>query len=336
MNWLPFPDERIEVNGLCWWREDAGYLRRLPARMKDLVPASVWGLAQHTSGGRLRFASDTGSLGLRARFGGLNYMNNMPRTGQVGVDCWVDGEYWRPLMPTTMSQDFCEPFFENMPRQRREYCLYLGLYAPIELMALGFDEGATIEPAAPFAVDKPVVYYGSSITQGGCATRAGMAYQAIVGRKLNVDFVNLGFSGAGRGEPALAQAVAEIDASCFVMDWAQNCPTLDEFCERYDPFIQTIRNKYPETPIVCITPIFSMSEVWGGNGKNAEMRDVVRRVVGERIERGDGNLYMVEGFDLLGPDDRDGLVDASHPNDLGFVGMAEGLEPVLRQVLGLG
>jgi len=334
MKWFPFPSDPIAVNGLPFWRED-GILRRLPPRMKEAVPASVWGLAQHTSGGRLRFASDTTDLAIRARFDGLGYMNNMPRSGQVGMDLWIDGEYWRPLFPDTNAIDFSGTFFGYMPRQRREYCLYLGLYAPVEIIALGVDDEATLEAPAPFARDLPVVYYGSSITQGGCATRAGMSYQAIVSRALNLDFVNLGFSGAGRGEPALADAVAEIEACCYVMDWAQNCPTLEEFTSRYAPFIERLRRDHPVTPIICITPIFSTSEVWGGNRTYPAMREIVRRVVAEKQAAGDAHLTLVEGFDLLGPDDRDGLVDASHPNDIGFTGMATGLEPVLRSVLGL-
>ncbi|MBU0611520.1 MAG: SGNH/GDSL hydrolase family protein [Armatimonadetes bacterium] len=334
MKWLPVLTDPIAVSGLPFWRED-GILRRLPLRMKEAVPPGVWGLAQHTSGARLRFASDTTDLALRARFDGLGYMNNMPRSGQVGLDLWIDGEYWRPLFPSTNAIDFCEPFFGYMPRQRREVCLYLGLYAPIEIIALGVDDEATLEPPAPFALDQPVVYYGSSITQGGCAARAGMSYQAIVSRALNVDFVNLGFSGAGRGEPALADAVGEIEACCYVMDWAQNCPTLEEFASRYDPFLETIRQSRPETPIICITPIWSQTELVQHNERFGQMREVIRQVVGERQDAGDAHLTLVEGFDLLGPDDRDGLVDLSHPNDIGFTSMARGLEPVLRRVLGL-
>ena len=334
MNWLPFPSDPITVSGLPFWRED-GVLRRLPLRLKPSVPPWVWSLAQATTGARVRFATDSGSLAVRARFNGLNHMNNMPRSGQVGMDLWVDGEYWRPLFSAGNEADFCQPFFEGLPRQRREICIYLGLYAPVELIALGVDDGATVEPPPPFALDKPVVFYGSSITQGGCATRAGMSYQAILCRNLNLDFVNLGFSGAGRGEPALAEAVSEIDASCYVMDWAQNCPTLEEFQSRYSPFLDIVRRDHPDTPIVCITPIYSGSEIWGGNEKFGQMREVIREVVAKRQAAGDENLTLVEGFDLLGPDDRDGLVDASHPNDIGFTKMAAGLEPVLRRTLGL-
>lgn len=334
MNWLPFPDDRLKLCGLPWFAED-GQLARLPQRIRECVPEPVWGLAQHTSGMRLRFATDSTSLGLRARFSALTAMNNMPRTGQVGVDLYVDGQYWRPMYPEASDADFTGMFFEGLPRQRREVCLYFGLYAPLELHAIGFDDEASFAAPEPFALDKPVVYYGTSITQGGCATRAGMSYQAIVSRALNVDFVNLGFSGNGRGETVLAETIAEIDAACYVMEWAQNCPTLEEVRERYAPFLQILREQHPTTPIVCITPIFGTNEEWGHNVAFGAMREIIREAAGARIAAGDAHLTLVEGLDLLGPADREGLVDAVHPNDLGFMGMARRLEPTLRRVLGL-
>ncbi len=335
MQWIDFPDDRFVVNGLAWWDETRPQLIRLPERYRERVPQSVWGLAQSPSGARIRFATDATSLGIRARFPHLGHMNNMPRTGQLGIDLWVDGEYWRPVFPTADEHDLEAICFEGHQRRRREICMYLGLYGPVELQAIGLSEGASLEPPTPFAVEKPVVYYGSSITQGGCASRAGMSYQAIVSRRLNLDFVNLGFSGAGRGEPELAQAVAEIDASCFVMDWCQNCPTLEELDERYAPFLATIREAHPDTPIICITAIFSTGEVLSAEARQPGMREIIREAVAARRAMGDTNVYLVEGCDLLGPADRDGLVDQTHPNDIGFVSMADGLEPILREALGL-
>lgn len=264
-------------------------------------------------------------------------MNNMPRIGQLGIDVWVDGEYRRPVFPIGDDPaDLEEVVFEGHPAQRREICLYLGLYAAVEVQAIGLSDGASIEPPAAFAVDRPVAYYGTSITQGGCASRSSMAYQAILGRRLNVDFVNLGFSGNGRGEPELAEALAEIDASCYVLDWCQNCRTLEELEERYAPFLAILRETRPDTPIICITAIFSTNEVLNpGTAKQGPMREIIREAAAERIEAGDRNTRLVEGCDLLGPADREGLVDQTHPNDVGFVSMADGLEPHLRAVLGL-
>jgi hypothetical protein len=335
MHWIDFPDDRFIINGLPWWEETRPQLIRLPERYRERVRPPVWNLAQSPSGGRIRFATDATTLGIRAHFPDLAHMNNMPRTGRLGIDLWVNGEYWQPFFPTGNEHDFETICFAGHEARRREICLYLGLYGPVRVQAIGVSEGASIEAPAPFARKLPVAYYGSSITQGGCASRAGMSYQAIISRRLNLNFVNLGFSGNGRGEPELAEAMAEIDACCYVLDWCQNCVSLEELEERYDPFIGTIRARRPETPIVCITPIFSTNEVMATEPRNPAMREIIRIAVGTRQAAGDANLHLVEGFDLLGPDDRDGLVDSSHPSDLGFLRMADGLEPVLRRVLGL-
>ena len=161
-----------------------------------------------------------------------------------------------------------------------------------------------------------------------------MSYQAILGRMLNIDFVNLGFSGNGKGEPDVAAAVAQIDASCFVLDFAQNNGTVASLRQVYAPFLETLRRAHPETPVLAITPIFSTREI-NGLGENEGMREHIRQVVSQRIGAGDRNLQLVEGTDLLGASRGDGLVDGSHPNDLGFEWMAEGLAPRLRRMLGI-
>jgi lysophospholipase L1-like esterase len=216
----------------------------------------------------------------------------------------------------------------------REITLYLSLYSPVKVLEIGLDQDSAIERAAPFAVPGPVVFYGTSITQGGCASRAGMSYQAILGRSLNLNHVNLGFSGNGKGEAALARAAAEIDASVFVLDFAQNNPDVDSLAQVYDPFIGILREKHPDTPILTITPIYAAGEA-SGSRKNEQMRALIRKVASKRIAAGDAHLEVVEGTDLLGPSRVDGLVDGTHPNDLGFEWMAEGLAQRLRKVLGL-
>ena len=334
MEWIDFPDDRFVVNGLWWWDEHKPKLQRLPDRMQEDVPEAVWRLAQQPSGGRVRFATDSADLSIRAHFPCLEHMNNMCRIGQISIDPWVDGKCWSPVFPVSDDPDVEGSFGAGKPVARREVCLYLGLYAPVQIRSIGLTNGASIWEPAPFAVDKPVAYYGSSITQGGCATRPGLSYQAIVSRKLNLDFVNLGWSGAGRGETALAEAMAEIDASCYVIDFCQNCPTAEFLEEVYAPFLQTIRDRRPDTPMVCITPIYAVTEVYpGADARKTRMREVIREAVAKRQDLGDTHIELVEGFDLLGPDEHFGIVDSGHPNDIGFMAMAEGLEPVLRRIL---
>ena len=336
MNWIEFPDERLAVNGLAWFEETAPELWRLPERMKSRVREPVWNLATQPSGGRIRFATDATAVGVRLDYGQIGHMNNMCRVGQMGVDLYADGEYWRTVFPMESAQHE-ELHFDGAAAKRREICLYLPLYHPVRVLAVGVSDGATLEPPAPFAVKHPVAYYGSSITQGGCASLGGLSYQAQVSRWLNLDFVNLGFSGNGCGEPELAEAMADIEASCYVIDFCQNVPTAEELGRLYTPFLSIIRQRRPTAPMICITPIFCTRESWdaGQRQRLGDMRKVIRTAVADRKAGGDEAIRLVEGYELLGPDDRAGLVDATHPNDIGFERMARGLEPVLREALAL-
>jgi lysophospholipase L1-like esterase len=197
------------------------------------------------------------------------------------------------------------------------------------------DQSATIRRSKPFSLIRPVVFYGTSIAQGASASRPGMSYQAILGCMLNIDFINLGFSANGIGEPEVARTAADVDAACFVLDFAQNNRTVESLQLVYALFIETLRKKRPDTPILAITPIYSSSEMWAlpSASELRKMRDHIRLVVSRRIAGGDKNIHLIEGTDLLGPNEGDGLADGTHPNDLGFQRMAERLASRLRRYL---
>jgi len=337
LRWLAIPHDGLEIDGLPWFAQNDGEFFRLPAASKDKFPAPVWNLAKSPSGGRIRLRTDSTALAVRLEYPSPPNMNNMHAFGQTGVDLYSDGAY----RGTAIADKDARPgkvyehvYFGASPRAWREATLYLSLYKPVKIIAIGVDNEARLEKARSFAIARPVVYYGTSITQGGCASRPGMSYQAILGRLLNIDFVNLGFSGNGKGEPEVAEAVSQIDASCFVLDFAQNNGTVASLREVYGPFLDRLRKAHPETPILAITPIFSAREAAGAS-QNEGMREHIRQVVSQRIGASDRNLQVVEGTDLLGPSRSDGLVDGTHPNDLGFQWMAEGLAPRLRRVLAI-
>jgi hypothetical protein len=327
----------LEVDGLPWFAQNKGEFVRLPMTLQKVVRAPVWNLAQSPSGGRIRFRTDATAIGIRVEYPNAPNMANMHAFGQTGVDLYADGTY----IGTAIADKDAAPgkvyekiYFSGMPRVEREITIYLSLYKPVKVIAIGVDPEAHMLRARRFALDRPIVFYGTSITQGGCASRPGMSYQAILGRMLNVDFVNLGFSGNGLGEPELAEAVGSIDAACFVLDFAQNNRTVENLAKAYGPFLAKIRSKRTDVPILAITPIYRASEATG-DSENAKMREHIRQVVSRAIADGDRHLQIVEGTDLLGPAQADGLVDGTHPNDLGFQGMASGLAARLREFLKL-
>jgi lysophospholipase L1-like esterase len=338
VHWLTLPSAGMQINGLPWYGENGGALYRLPIKLKDTYNQPVWELAQDPSGGRIRFRTDSSLVAIRLEYPRPPAMKNMHAFGQSGVDLYADGVYRGTAIATPDSgpgKTIEFTYFKNQSRVDREITLYLPLYIPVKVLEIGLDAEARVQPAKAFAVSSPVVFYGTSITQGGCASRPGMSYQAILARMLNLDYVNLGFSGNGKGEPELARAVASLQASAFVLDFAQNNPTVDSLAQVFAPFLDVIRNGHPETPILVITPIYSVQESWSRNERLEGMRELIRTVAAKRIADGDRHLEIVEGTDLLGPSRGDGLVDGTHPNDLGFQWMADGLGSRLAKMLGL-
>ena len=334
LTWLPPTDPKFSIHGLPWLAENNGELIRLPRRLQPQLPTPVWNLGESPSGGRIRFRTASTSIAIRVEYPSPPNMANMHAFGQTGIDLYIDGQY---RSTATAPKDAAKGkivehvFFTGLPKQPREITLYLPLYKPAKIIEIGLDDDATITRPRRFANAKPVVFYGTSITQGGCASRSGMSYQAILARQLNTDFVNLGFSGNGKGEPVVANMTAEIDASLFVLDFSQNNPNIESVREVYEPFLNTIRTKHPKIPILAITPIASTANA----ARNIQYRDHIREVVNRLIAAGDGLLTLVEGHSLLGNDRLDGLVDGSHPNDLGFQWMADGLAPTIAKILTL-
>ena len=332
--WLSVQDPRLLVNGLPWLTENQHELIRLPRRLEATLPPAVWGLGLSPSGGRIRFRSNSTRLAIHLEYPGPPNMANMHAFGQTGVDLYLDGVYRSTaIAPKDAAKGKTTEFvfFADLPAKDREVTLYLPLYKAVTIHGLGLDDTATITPATRFARPQPIVYYGTSITQGGCASRSGLSYQAILGRQLNLDFVNLGFSGNGKGEPAVAAMVAELDPALFVLDFSQNNPTLESLQAVYQPFLETLRAKHPTTPILAITPIAASTDP----ARLTAMRQHIRQVIEATIAAGDKNLHLLDGLTLLGPADLDGVVDGVHPNDLGFQRMADRLAPTVAQILRL-
>jgi lysophospholipase L1-like esterase len=207
----------------------------------------------------------------------------------------------------------------------------------VDVKKILFDDDAAILPPSPYQLEKPVVFYGTSITQGGCASRAGLSYQGMLCRELNLDFVNLGFSGLGKGERVVAEAAAQIDAACYVLDFGQNNPSLEEFRQVYEPFICKLREYRKETPILLTTPITYTSEKWNKEFREFQnqRRQIVTDAYQSRKAAGDRNIHLAEWNKLICFQDGEGQVDGAHPNDIGLSRMSKGLRGILADILGL-
>ena len=326
---ISFPSPQLTVSGLPWFEENHHGLSRLPLRLKDTFRPVVWNLAQHTSGVRLRFRTNALSVQVLAT-SGKGQSPHMTSVMKNGLDFYVNGLYKGSTWPNAAGKINKKFSVFATTREFRDITIYLPLYSPITVEKLVFPAGTELRPPTPFARKKPIVYYGSSITQGGCASNPGLSCQAILGRRLNLDFVNLGFSGNGIGEIEVARAVAEIDAAAFVLDYWAN-PDPATYKRTLPPFVRTLREKHPETPILITSPFYNP----GRERVQREKRRTTRDFVDSRRAAGDTNIHYVEGLDMISENTAWGLVDGRHANSLGFYLCANGLEPHLRRVLNL-
>lgn len=325
----------VSVHGLGWYQEDKPALTRLPLRLKATFPPKVWSLAQSPAGVRLRFATDAAIIGVVAKGSGAPPAPHMTAIATGGIDLYVDGSYRGSAAPDSTGKLRAE-WPVGKARARREITIYLPYGRGLALEEIRLEAGAQAWPARAFAVAKPVVYYGSSITQGIAAANPGGTFPALLGRWLDTDFVNLGFSGNGLGEPALARAMAEIDAACYVVDYWAN-PTTEIYRTTLPAFIAILRAAHPDTPILVTGPYFNPSEDVPGDAGERQVakRAFAREFVAHCRAAGDRRIEHVDGLEMLPREFADGLVDSRHANSMGFYLCAKGLEPALRAALGL-
>jgi uncharacterized damage-inducible protein DinB len=340
--WHAPGDAPLELGGFPWFEQDRIY-RRLPAAPPEPLPEAVDGLAGHTAGGVIRLRSNSRHVAVRVELAGPAGMNHMPATGQCGFDVYV-GPPGRERFAGIAKYDhsqllYSAQLFAQPEPQWRDLTLHFPLYQGVRRVEVGLDVGARVEASTPRAIRSPIVFYGTSITQGGCAARPGMAYPAILSRRLQAASVNLGFSGSGKGEPEVARSIGLIDdCSLFVLDYDANCPDAAHLTRTLPVFMDILRQRHPSTPILVVSRPPTAGEAWSpaAISRRQERSAAQRQVVELRADGGDTGLHFLDGGGLLGGDDFDECtVDGTHPTDLGFQRMADGLEPVIRQLLGL-
>ncbi len=345
MRWYdPKSSDQLEVpfriDGLAWFRQEQQY-RRLPLKPQYGLPEAVDYLANHAAGGQIRFQTDSSRLSIRVKLAASADMPHMPATGQCGFDCYIEYEgemmYCNTAKFSPKDDEYEIVFFKNYRRQLRNIVLYFPLYQEVKEVLIGIDEDAAIKQAPDYSSAKKVIIYGTSITQGGCATRSGMAYSNILSRKIDAEFINLGFSGSGKGEPELAQIIADIaDPGLFVLDYEANCVSTELLNETFPQFIRILRQKHPSVPILAVSKIPYSNEVFETKLRDdaLERRELQMGYIRQFQEEGDQHIYFFDGRELLGEDDYyECTVDGVHPTDLGFLRMAKSLEPVVRALV---
>ena len=323
---------------------------RLPRYVKDSIPEGreLWDRQQCSSGIGVRFATNSTRIGCKYTLYWDTHMIHMADTGLKGTDLYIlEGDsVWRhvntnrPYVKKDENGNKTKlvesTYVSNLDGQMHEYVIYFPLYDGIEDFSVKIDSGAVITKGRPEVINanRRIVAYGTSILQGGCASRTGMAATNIIGRELNCEVVNLGFSGEGKQDTYVARAMATIpDVDVFLLDPVPNCTEMMCDTLTYN-FVKTLRALRPDVPIVMLEgPIYPYAryDSFFGNylpKKNDAFRRNYERLKAENPD----NLYYVTSEGLDGPED-DGTVDGIHLTDLGFLHYANKMIPILRPLL---
>lgn len=323
-----FLDPRLEPFRIYGLTYENGVFRRMPQATAKSVNPGVYYLHTNTAGGRLRFRTNSPYVIVNTVMSGVDQMHHFPLTGSAGFDLYADGEYACSLMPGADMRKGYESAAEFDDDRMREITIHFPLYANVKSLAVGVAKDAALLPAAPYRNAPPVVYYGSSITQGGCASRPGNAYTNILSRMLNADHINLGFSGSARAEDEMNAYLAGLDMSVFVLDYDHNAPDAAHLERTHEKLFLTVREKRPDLPVVMLTrPKFTLTK------EELNRRAVVYRTYENALAAGDRNVYFMDGPALMALAGNEGTVDGCHPNDLGFYSMAKALYSVLNGLL---
>lgn len=315
---------------------------RLPLRAEKMVRPAVWDLGRNSAGEYISFKTSATSLVVRYKVKGSMAMPHMPSTGVSGVDLYgidVNG-VWQWARGIYHFGDTIEYRFDNLSlsAKEEEFRLYLPLYNTVSWMNIGVPAGATFT-VFPVSKEQPVVLYGTSIMQGACATRPGLAWTNILGRKLDRPVINLGFSGNGQLEQPLLDLMNEQDGKLFVLDCMPNLVDQNKFPReevrgRILAAVKTLQSKHPATPILLVEHCcgLSGSGIDTGLVKKYKMAsDVLSATFDEMKKNGVPNIFLLTdkaiGFD------EESTVDGTHPNDIGMMKYADAYEDIIRKII---
>lgn len=321
-------EEPFELYGLYKPHELKAF-KRMPSEIAENINPSVKALHRHSSGGRIRFRTDSSKILLRSVLPPFDNFDHMPKTGFGCFDLYVDGEYknsFRHSSKTTHGNVYDSTITVG-DKKMRDILINFPLYTEVLDVSIALEDDAIVEAPKPYTFSKPFVVYGSSITQGGCASHPGNAFPNQLSRRFDIDFINLGFSSGGLAEIEMAEYIAGLDMSLFLFDYDHNAPTAEYLEETHERMFKIIRKQHPDLPIIMATAADSFFDI-------DERRAVIKRTYDNAIAAGDKNVYYIDGHTIYAPVGRSlCTVDHIHPNDIGFLMMANAYGKIMETIL---
>lgn len=329
IEYFTLPDPRFALYGVFYDTTHAKFLR-LPYDVAEATSEGVLFLNGNTAGGRLRFSTDSNYLSLDIVYPCLTDMPHMPLTGSSGfvlLDETDKTVFVHAFRPEHTDKKGFSSSVSLGSKGIRDYILYFPLYNDVSSLTIGLEKGCRIGRGKAYRDIPPVLYYGSSIMQGGCASRPDNSYQALISKWTNTDYINLGFSGNAKAEKAIADYLPTVDCSVFVCDYDHNAPTAEYLADTHLPLYKAYRAVRKDTPVLLIGRPSPERDAQG-----ALRMKIIRETYEYALRNGDKNIYLLDGKTLFGQKDRENCtVDGCHPNDVGFRKMAYAILRKLKQ-----
>ena len=334
MRSLNYKEESIKIFGIPTWDEKKEF-RRLPKELIELFTGKLMAFPRvgtRCPGARLCFRTNSEKFKVKITLETLSPDLGMSifagKSANVFIGERANARFAGLVHPDNYEMKVFEKEFTKNS-EMEDITIFLPMAEIISDVEISIEEDSKIEAPTPYRYSKPILFYGSSITEGGHATRPSNAYNALLSSRLDFDYFNLGFSGGAKGNPELAEFIGSLDLSVFVFDYDHNAPDAEHLAATHEPFFKKIREKQPDLPVVMMTsPDFDYAP------DKAQRREIVRKTYDNAKAVGDENVYFIDGETFFGKKDRHCCTtDTCHPNDLGHYRMANVIEPVLREIL---
>ena len=321
----------IKVYGIPFF-DKTKKLTRLPDELIEKLPNLDF-LGRRVPGGRVCFRTNSENINIKVKFKTLSVDIGMAIYACQSISVFVGEKTSSKFLGIAPVPNYdVKEINGNFKKssEMEDVTILLPRNEILDTVEIFIDDNAEICPPTPYKYEKPILYYGSSITEGGISCNLANAYNAIISRHLDVDYINLGFSGNAKGELDMADYINTIDASIFVYDYDHNAPTKEHLEKTHEPFFLRIREKQPSIPILMMSRPYA---VYGDDEK--ARREIVRRTYENALARGDKNVYFIDGEEAFREcEDRElCFIDTIHPNDYGFHLMARKIEPVIKAIL---
>lgn len=301
---------------------------RMDIQVADRVSEGVSALNFNTSGGVLRFRTDSVKITLTAELPSLCLMTHMPLTGSSSFSIYCNGEFCGVFRaPSVEEYEGKWSSTLYLPEGNKDVMIFFPLYNNVKEVYVSLEEKASVSQGDKFQDSAPVVFYGSSITQGGCASHPGNAYPNLIMRCLNREIINLGFSGSCKAEYEMCEYIAGLPMSLFIYDYDHNAPTPEFLEATHERFFKQLRRLRPELPVVMI----SVADRHFGN-EVEKRKEIIKRTYENAVKGGDKNVYFLDGqcfYDEIGLDKA--TVDTCHPNDLGFYAFYKNISEFIKE-----